>query len=252
LSVYHINIFSNSTSVCILLELRILVVEDDIQLAEILIEALSSRQYVVDLAKDGEMAWQWLELLEYDLIVLDVTLPKLDGIRLCQRLRSTDVGKPAYNNVTCPILMLTARDTVTDKVAGLDAGADDYVTKPFDFAELMARIRALLRRGNTTANINLSWGSLRLNTSTHEASYDDHILSLTPKEYALLELLITNGRRILSRSSIIEQLWSLDSSPAEETVTSHMRGLRNKLKALDAPEDFIETVHGLGYRLKQL
>jgi DNA-binding response OmpR family regulator len=232
--------------------MRILVVEDDFQLAEILTEALSNRQYVVDLAKDGEMAWQWLELLKYDLIVLDVTLPKLDGIRLCHRLRNTDNSKPAYNNFTCPILMLTARDTVTDKIAGLDAGADDYVTKPFDLEELMARIRALLRRGNTTTNINMSWGGLRLNTSTHEASYDDNLLSLTPKEYALLELLIANGRRILSRSSIIEQIWSLDSSPAEETVTSHMRGLRNKLKALGASEDFIETVHGLGYRLKQL
>ncbi len=232
--------------------MRILVVEDDIQLAEVLTEALSNRQYVVDLAKDGEIAWQWLELLKYDLIVLDVTLPKLDGIRLCHRLRTIDTSKPAYNNFTCPILMLTARDTVTDKIAGLDAGADDYVTKPFDLEELMARIRALLRRGNTTANITISWGGLRLNTSTHEASYDDRLLSLTPKEYALLELLIANGRRILSRSSIIEQIWSLDSSPAEETVTSHMRGLRNKLKAFGAPEDFIETVHGLGYRLKQL
>jgi DNA-binding response OmpR family regulator len=232
--------------------MRILVVEDDIQLAEVLTEALSMRQYVADLAKDGEMAWQYLEALEYDLIVLDVTLPKLDGIRLCQRLRATDSNKPAYINSSRPILMLTARDTVTDKIAGLDAGADDYVTKPFDLDELMARIRALLRRGNTNSNNTMSWEKLRLNTSTHEASYEDRLLSLTPKEYALLELLITNGRRILSRSSIVERVWSMDNSPVEETVTSHMRGLRNKLKALGVPEDFIETVHGLGYRLKRL
>jgi DNA-binding response OmpR family regulator len=146
--------------------------------------------------------------------------------------------------------MLTARDTVADKIIGLDAGADDYVTKPFDLEELMARIRALLRRGNSTTRMSLCWGSLHLNPSTHEAIYDNQSLSLTPKEYALLELLVSSGRRILSRSGIIEQLWSLDNSPAEETVTSHIRGLRNKLKALGAPEDFIETVHGLGYRLK--
>jgi DNA-binding response OmpR family regulator len=146
--------------------------------------------------------------------------------------------------------MLTARDTVTDKIVGLDAGADDYVTKPFDLEELMARVRALLRRGLSTSDLNLHWGNLQLKPGTHEATYDDHPLTLTPKEYALLELLVASGRRILSRSGIIEQLWSADDSPVAETVNSHIRGLRQKLKALGAPDDFIETVHGLGYRLK--
>lgn len=230
--------------------MRILVVEDDIQLADILTEALTNCQYVVDLAKDGITAWNWVELLKYDLVVLDVTLPKLDGIRFCQRLRQSNTNSPAYQNATVPVLMLTARDTVTDKIAGLDAGADDYVTKPFDLGELMARVRANLRRGSSTANLTLSWGNLHLNPSTFEATYNQNPLTLTPKEYALLELLVTSGRRVLSRSGIIEQVWSLDNSPVEETVNSHIRGLRQKLKALGAPDDFIETVHGLGYRLK--
>lgn len=230
--------------------MRILLVEDDIQLAEVIDEILNSRQYMVDLAKDGELAWNWVETIKYDTIVLDVTLPKLDGIRFCQRLRNTQIGSPAYSNATVPILMLTARDTIADKIIGLDAGADDYVTKPFDLEELMARIRALLRRGSSTIQVSLSWGSLHLNPSTYEATYKDRSLSLTPKEYALLELLVSSGRRVLSRSGIIEKLWSLDDTPVEETITSHVRGLRNKLKALGAPEDTIETVHGLGYRLK--
>ncbi|HEY9633223.1 MAG TPA: response regulator transcription factor [Coleofasciculaceae cyanobacterium] len=230
--------------------MRILVVEDDIQLAEVLTEALTRRQYVVDSAKDGEAAWNWVESMKYDLVVLDVTLPKLDGIRFCQRLRRSEVTSLAHRNSTSPVLMLTARDTVADKITGLDAGADDYVAKPFDLEELMARIRALLRRGSSATTASLCWGSLRLNPSTHEATYENKPVFLTPKEYALLELLVSSGRRVLSRAGIIEQVWSLDSSPAEETVTSHIRGLRHKLKALGAPEDFIETVHGLGYRLK--
>lgn len=230
--------------------MRILVVEDDIQLAEILTEALIRRQYVVDSAKDGEAAWNWVELMKYDLVVLDVTLPKLDGIRFCRRLRGCEATSPAHRNSTSPVLMLTARDTVADKITGLDAGADDYVAKPFDLEELMARIRALLRRGSSATTASLCWGSLRLNPSTYEATYDSQPLSLTPKEYALLELLVSSGRRVLSRAGIIEQVWSLENSPASETVTSHIRGLRHKLRALGAPEDFIETVHGLGYRLK--
>jgi DNA-binding response OmpR family regulator len=230
--------------------MRILVVEDDIYLAEILTEALTSRQYEFDLAKDGESAWNWVELVEYNLIVLDVTLPKLDGISFCHRLRRIPSSSPAYRNHIAPVLMLTARDTVADKIHGLDAGADDYVTKPFELGELMARIRALLRRGSSSSSTVLAWGDLKLDPSTHEATYQDSPLILTPKEYALLELLVANGRRVLSRSGIIEQVWSLNSSPTEETVTSHIRGLRHKLRSLGAQEDFIETVHGLGYRLK--
>ena len=224
--------------------MRILIVEDDVHLAEILTEALTDRHYVVDVVKDGEAAWNWVETLEYDLIVLDVTLPKLDGLSFCQRLRD--------RNSSLPVLMLTARDTVADKITGLDAGADDYVVKPFDLQELMARIRALLRRGGSAATPSLSWGTLRLNPSTYEVAYQEQPLSLTPKEYALLELLVSSGRRVLSRSGIIERIWSLEDPPTEETVKSHIKSLRMKLRAVNAPEDLIETVHGLGYRLKQL
>ncbi|PLZ96984.1 DNA-binding response regulator [Fischerella thermalis CCMEE 5268] len=230
--------------------MRILVVEDDTQLAEVLSEVLTRRQYVVDIAQDGEAAWNSVESIKYDLLLLDVTLPKLDGIRFCQRLRTIQANNPAHRNSAAPVLMLTARDTVADKITGLDAGADDYVAKPFDLEELMARIRALLRRGSSATTLSLCWGSLLLNPSTYEATYDDKPLALTPKEYAILELLVANGRRVLSRSSIIEQVWSTDDSPVEETVRSHIKSLRQKLKFSGAAEDFIETVHGLGYRLK--
>jgi DNA-binding response OmpR family regulator len=226
--------------------MRILVVEDDLRLAAMLQEALSDRQYRVDIAQDGEIAWDWVRTLEYDLIVLDITLPRLDGISFCKRLRS--------HNSTLPVLMLTARDTLSDKVTGLDAGADDYLVKPFEMPELMARVRTLLRRGSALASASsgLSWGSLYLNSDTYEAIYANQPILLTPKEYALLKLLVANGRRVLSRSGIIERLWSLEDAPSEETVRSHIRGLRQKLKDAGAPDDFIETVHGVGYRLRQI
>ncbi len=224
--------------------MRILVVEDDVQLAEVLTEALSDRQYAVDIVQDGERAWEYVTSLSYDLIVMDLTLPKLDGISLCQRLRA--------RNITTPVLMLTARDTIVDKIIGLDAGADDYMVKPFDVQELMARVRALLRRGSTAIAASITWGDLKLDSSTYEVSYDGQPLQLTPKEYSLLELLVSSGRRVLSRSGIIERIWSLQDPPTEETVKSHIKGLRQKLKSVGAPEDFIETVHGLGYRLKQI
>ncbi len=225
--------------------MRILVVEDDVQLAEMLVEALTDLQYVVDVAENGEEAWDFVNGLEYDLVVLDITLPKLDGVSFCQRLRS--------RNRTIPVLMLTARDTLADKVTGLDAGADDYMVKPFEMPELMARIRALLRRNQgATSFPDLSWGSLSLNSSTYEVIYAEYSLHLTPKEFALLELMVSSGRRVLSRTGIIERIWSLNEPPSEETVKSHIKSLRNKLREAGAPDDFIETVHGLGYRLKQL
>lgn len=230
--------------------MRILVIEDDVQLSEVLTEALTRRQHIVDVARDGASALNLIEAIAYDLVVLDVTLPKFNGIQVCQQLRQIESQKHKQSRGSVPVLMLTARDTVADKIIGLDAGADDYVTKPFDLEELIARVRALLRRGVSTSDVHLRWGNLQLNPGTHEATYNDHPLTLTPKEYALLELLIANGRRILSRSGIIEHLWTADDSPVAETVNSHIRGLRHKLRALGAPDDFIETVHGLGYRLK--
>ncbi|MBW4516006.1 MAG: response regulator transcription factor [Timaviella obliquedivisa GSE-PSE-MK23-08B] len=223
--------------------MRVLIVEDDVQIADMLAEALGNHQYVVDIAKDGEMAWNWIEVCEYDLILLDVTLPKINGIRLCQKLRDR------HSNV--PILMLTARDALEDKVLGLDAGADVYMVKPFDLEELMAQIRALLRRGSAGMNPVLNWEGLSLNPSTYEVLYEGQPLSLTRKEFTLLELLVTNGRRVLSRPGIIDRMWSLDDAPTEDAVKAHIRTLRQKLRVVGAPEDLIETVHGLGYRMKQ-
>lgn len=232
--------------------MRILVVEDDVQLAEMLMEALTDRQYVVDIAQDGEEAWDCIKVLEYDLVVLDITLPKLDGVSFCQRLRSP-TSRHTLSRNTIPVLMLTARDTLGDKITGLDAGADDYMVKPFEMPELMARVRALLRRNSAaTSSSDFGWGNLRLNSSTYEATYSDKPLHLTPKEFALLELMVSSGRRVLSRAGIIERIWSLDDPPSEETVKSHIKSLRYKLKDVGAADDFIETVHGLGYRLKQL
>jgi DNA-binding response OmpR family regulator len=224
--------------------MRILLVEDNARLAEALLEALTDQLYVVDVVKDGEFAWDQVKAIAYDLILLDVMLPKLDGISLCQRLR--------HHGYSLPILMLTARDTSTDKVNGLDAGADDYVVKPFDLQELLARIRALLRRGSSTSPPILTWGKLLLNPSTYEVTYLDVPLQLTPKEFSLLELLLRNGRRVLSRAVIIDSLWKSESPPEEDTVKAHIKSLRQKLRTVADPEDVIETVHGLGYRLKQL
>ena len=224
--------------------MRILLVEDDPILVEVVTEFLSDHLHTVDIVEDGEAAWEQVRLLEYDLILLDVMLPKLDGIQLCQRLRS-------HRNST-PILMVTARDTSTDKIAGLDAGADDYMVKPIDLEELLARIRALLRRGGAISSPILEWGELHVNPATYEVSYSDEFIRLTPKEYKILELLIRNGRRILSRGSIIEHLWSLDNPPDEGAIKAHIGTLRKKLSTAGAPKDLIETAHGMGYRLKQL
>ena len=223
--------------------MRILLVEDDERIAQALAETLIDRNYIVDIATDGEAGWDFVQAFAYDLILLDVMLPKLDGIGLCHRLR-----RASYQ---MPVLMLTARDTSNDKVMGLDAGADDYVVKPFDLPELAARIRALLRRGNSSTPPILEWENLCLDPSTCHVTYSGQALHLTPKEYGLLELFLRNSSRILSRSSILEHLWSYDDPPGEETIKVHLKDLRKKLKAAGAPADLIQTIYGLGYRLKQ-
>lgn len=224
--------------------MRILLVEDDNHLSASLSEALEAMRYTVDIASDGESAWQQMMVLSYDLMLMDVTLPRVDGLTLCQRLRS--------HRINSPVLMLTARDTSQDKVAGLDAGADAYIVKPFDLAELIAQIRALLRRGQTSASTTLRWERLRLNPNTYEAVYHDTPLRLTPKEFAILELLLRHGRRVLSRYFILESLWPLNDPPGEDTVKAHLKALRQKLRKAGAPRQFVETVHGLGYRLMEV
>ena len=222
--------------------MRILLVEDDELITEALVKVLTGQHYTVDVATDGQEGWDLVETFTYDLLLLDVVLPKLSGIKLCQQLRSQG------NRI--PILLLTALDNSTDKVIGLDAGADDYVVKPFNLQELLARIRALLRRGNSTLLPVLEWRDLRLDPSTCEVTYRDQLLHLTPKEYALLELFLRHSRRVFSQGAILEHLWSHEELPEEDTVRAHIKGLRQKIKAVGAPADFIEIVYGLGYRLR--
>lgn len=222
--------------------MRLLLVEDDELIVESLVKALTDQHYVIDVASDGQEGRELVETFAYDLLLLDVMLPKLNGIRLCQQLRR--IG----NRI--PIILLTAQDTSTDKVMGLDAGADDYIVKPFDVQELLARIRALLRRGSSTLPPVLEWRNLSLDPSTCEVTYEGRLLHLTPKEYSILELFLRNSRRVFSQGAILEHLWSFEELPEEDTVRAHIKGLRQKLKAAGAPADFIETVYGLGYRLK--
>jgi diguanylate cyclase (GGDEF)-like protein len=221
--------------------MRILLVEDDILIAKSLAQALMSQHYVVDIAADGQEGWEAATLANYDLLVLDVVMPKLNGFELCRRLRS--------QGTQTPILMLTTRDTSTDHIIGLDAGADDYVAKPFDLPELLARIRALLRRNRTALIPQLEWEHLQLDPNTCQVRYQGKLLHLTPKEYGLLELLLRNPQRIFSCSTLIDHLWSFEDPPTEETVRSHVKGVRQKLKTAGAP-DPIKTVYGMGYRLK--
>jgi DNA-binding response OmpR family regulator/HPt (histidine-containing phosphotransfer) domain-containing protein len=224
--------------------MKILVVEDDQFTAYALTAILDKHRYTVEVAVDGMAAWELVQAFAYDLILLDVMLPKLDGIGLCQKLRA--------EGYRMPILLLTGCDSSHDKAVGLDAGADDYVIKPFSEEELMARIRALLRRGGPTAQPILEWGGLHLDPSTCEVSYQAQLLPLTPKEYGILELFLRNHHRVFNCGMILEHLWPYDEAPGEEAVRTHIKGLRHKLKVAGVPSDPIETVYGIGYRLKPL
>ncbi|MBD3884173.1 response regulator [Phormidium tenue FACHB-886] len=224
--------------------MRILVVEDDKLIASALTEILSSQSYAVEVATDGQAGLALVEAFEYDLILLDVMLPKLDGISFCRQVRS--------QGYSMPILLLTGRESHHDRAVGLDAGADDYLVKPFDVEELVARIRALLRRASSTSQPVLGWGDLQLDPSLREVTYAGKSLSLTPKEYALLELFLRNSHRVFSCGAILEHLWTYEDAPGEEAVRTHIKGLRQRLKSGGAPADFVETVYGIGYRLKPL
>ncbi|MFN3361090.1 MAG: response regulator transcription factor [Pseudanabaenaceae cyanobacterium] len=236
-------------------KLKILLVEDDAESGEALMEALRDRGYNVELAADGEEGWEKCTQEKFDLLLLDIMLPKLDGIGLCRRLR--------HKGYTMPIIMLTARKTITDKVLGLDAGADDYMTKPIDLLELFARLRVWERRifeftpppiahvpVEKPASTIMKWGRLKLNTTTREVTYQQKQVPITRKEFEVLELLIASGRNILTRNAILERLWDQDDPPTEYAVKAHILSIRNKLMAVGAPPDFIETVRGIGYRLR--
>jgi DNA-binding response OmpR family regulator len=221
--------------------MRILLVDDDEQLMEVLAQQLIEQHYAIDIANTGEMGWEFIQLFHYDLVLLDLMLPDVNGIKLCQKIRA--------KGYEMPIMLLTARDRNSDKVMGLDAGADDYVVKPFDFEELTARIRALLRRESQTTSPILQWQELSLDPKTHEVKYQKQLLPLTPKEYALIELFMRHPQQVFSPSAIIDSIWA-EVPPGEEAVRTHIKGLRRKLQKTGMAKDTIQTVYGVGYRLK--
>lgn len=224
--------------------MKILTVEDDPIVAQTLKLLLTSYNYVVDIAMDGEAGLQLAESFDYDLILLDVILPKLDGISLCQALRT--------KGLQSPILLLTGQGGGQQKANALNAGADDYVVKPFDAEELIARVQALLRRSRATSQSVLTWGQLSIDPNRCKVAYGTELLSVTPKEYAILELFLRTPQKALSARSILEHAWTSLESPGEEAVRVHIKGLRQKLAAVGAPKDLIKTVHRVGYQLNPL
>lgn len=215
--------------------------EDDESIVEVLTTILVEQNYIVDVATDGETGWELVEAAPYDLVLLDVELPKLDGISFCRRLRE--------QKHQVLVILLTARDTTTDKLVGLDSGADDYVVKPFNAQELAARIRAVLRRGSAVASPVLQCGKLSLDPTTREVTYSGQGLRFSRKEYLILELFLRNQHRVFSRGAIIDQLWSFgEDPPDEDTVKSHIKNIRRELKAVGIG-DLIETLYGQGYRI---
>jgi DNA-binding response OmpR family regulator len=223
--------------------MRILVVEDDPGIGFLLETILATHKYAVDVATDGQAGLDLSDAYEYDAILLDVTLPKKDGISVCREIRT--------KGNTVPILLLTSLDSPADRTRGLDAGADDYLGKPFDREELLARLRAILRRSHAPTVPILNWGSLHLDPVSTNVTFGDRLVPVTPKEYALLELFLRNSKRVFSCNTILDHLWSFDT-PGEEVIRTHIKGLRQKLKQVGAAADFIETVYGIGYRLKPI
>jgi two-component system, OmpR family, response regulator MprA len=222
---------------------RILAVDDDRAVREALRRTLTLGGYDVELAEDGEQALEQIVQALPDAVVLDVGLPGIDGLEVCSRLRR------AGNRV--PILMLTARDAVADRIDGLDAGADDYMVKPFDVGELKARLRALLRRAKPEADTRaLEFAELRLNADRHGAQVGESFVELTRTEYQLLELLMLNPRRVLSHSLIYDRVWGYDFGPASNALRVYVGYLRRKLEEAGARE-LIHTVRGVGYALRE-
>jgi len=222
--------------------MRILVAEDDIHLGPSLKKGLEGNHYAVDLALEGEEALSFGLTVPYDLIILDVLLPGLNGFDICRKLRNQ--GKKT------PILFLTALDGIDDRVNGLDLGADDYLTKPFAFRELEARVRALLRREGSSKTMELRFMDITLDLGTHEVYRGERNIILTSKEYMLLELLMRNPRQVLSRMMIAEHLWNVDAEHLSNVIDVYIRYLRRKLCENGEP-NVIQTIRGFGYQLKE-
>jgi DNA-binding response OmpR family regulator len=221
--------------------MRLLVVEDQSKIASLLKRGLEEQHYAVDIAQTGEDALALVDVTPYDLVILDLMLPDVDGLEVCQRLRA--------RGERVPILMLTARHRIDDRVIGLDAGADDYLTKPFAFQELLARVRAALRRDSEVKSVSLEVGDLSLNTATHEVARAGAPIELASKEYAVLEYLMRHAGHVVTRTMILEGVWDYDFDPGSNVVDVYIRYLRRKLDD-PHPTKLIETVRGTGYRLR--
>lgn len=229
--------------------MKVLLVEEDELLSAALSKVLEANHYTIDLAVDGQLGLDLATTFDYDLILLDVQLPRLDGISLCRQLRARGYHKP--------ILLLTASNSDADAVAGFDAGADDYISKPCAPEILLARVRTWLRRGGAllpeTAGQDstiLTWGRVRLDLDAGRVMVGEQEVFLTATEYNLLELFLRNSDRIFSRSAILDRLWGAGDAPTDRAIVTHVKDLRKKLKAGGLTEDFIETIYGMGYRLK--
>lgn len=221
--------------------MKILVVEDDRKVAGFIEQGLREEGYAVDVAPDGEQATMLAHVYEYDLVVLDVMLPKKTGLQVATELRRE--GR------STPILMLTARDTTEDVVRGLDAGADDYLTKPFKFDELLARVRALVRRGGAGRTELLKYGPLELDRLKHKVRVDGNAVDLTPKEFHLLQHFLLHPEEVVRRTELLEKVWDMHFDPESNVVDVHVGNLRRKLKGA-AGKDLIQTVRGVGFRLQ--
>ncbi len=221
--------------------MRVLIVDDDRRLCNIIRRGLQEEAYAVDVAYDGEEVAYLAEVNPYDLIILDIMMPGKDGIEVCRELRT--------KRINTSILMLTARDAVGDRVKGLDAGADDYLVKPFAFSELLARIRALLRRGGATKSPELQVGDLVLNTLSRDARRGSKVIELTSKEFVILEYLMRHPNMVITRTMIEEHAWDYEFDSASNLVDVYIRRLRRKIDDENG-ESLIQTVRGAGYRLK--
>lgn len=220
--------------------MRILLVEDERRLSNIVKKGLIENGFAVDQAFDGEEGQFLAEEEQYDLIILDVMLPKINGIDLCKALRQ--------KRIKTPVLMLTARSTTGDKVAGLDSGADDYITKPFSFAEFKSRVRALIRRSQKDASPILGYGDLELDPIKHTVKRNKLLIELTPKEFSILEFLMHHKEEVVTRTMIIEHTWDYNFEGMSNIVDVFVATLRKKIN-LKSDVRLIKTIHGVGYKL---